>query len=114
MVSRSPTFRFRPAQRLRHGHRADRGVDVRDRACKGDDPVSADVVSVKAIRMISPLIFFSCVIVVGIAAILIGRTMNTHAEEEWKGEYWWREFIMGPPGYHRASMIVVGFVFILV
>lgn len=45
--------------------------------------------------MISPLIFFSCVIVVGIAAIMIGRTMNTHAEEEWKEEYGWREFILG-------------------
>jgi len=52
--------------------------------------------------------------VVGIAGIVIGRTMNTHTEEEWKGEYWWRESILGPPGYHRASVIVVGFALILV
>ncbi|MEO6334076.1 MAG: hypothetical protein ABIO91_03760 [Pyrinomonadaceae bacterium] len=45
---------------------------------------------------------------------MIGRSMNTHAEEEWKGEYWWREFILGTPGYYRASTIVVGFAFILI
>lgn len=64
--------------------------------------------------MTSPLIFFSCLTVVGIAAIMIGRRMNTHAEEEWKGEFWWREFILGPPGYHRAATILVGFSLILV
>jgi len=36
---------------------------------------------------ISPIIFFAGMLVAGIIGLAIGRRMNTHAEEEWKGEF---------------------------
>lgn len=69
---------------------------------------------VETMNVISPLFFYSIIVILGLVVVLIGRTLNTHDEEEWKGVYWWREMILGPPGYHRASAILGGCFMIIV
>ncbi len=63
---------------------------------------------------IAPFTLFSGVLILGIVLLLVGRTMNTHTEEQWKEEYWWREMIYSLPGYYRASTIMLSVVFIVV
>ena len=65
------------------------------------------------VMSIQPITLSIIILILGIVHFLVGRTMKTHAEEEWKEEYWWRELIYGPPGYYRASSIVLGIVFMV-
>ena len=57
--------------------------------------------------------FYLGILVLGLVGLAIGRAMKTSAEEEWKGEHWWRERIYGPPGYYRAITILVSVLFIV-
>ena len=62
---------------------------------------------------IQPVILSATILILGIVLTFIGSLMNTHAEEEWKEEYWWREALYGTPGYYRASTMILGMVFIV-
>ena len=62
---------------------------------------------------IQPITLSIIILLLGIVLLFVGRTMKTHAEEEWKAESWWREAIYGPPGYYRASSIILGIVFMV-
>jgi len=64
--------------------------------------------------MIAPLYFYGFIVIFGAVMIFIGRSLNTHAQEEWKGEHWWRELILRPPGYYRASAILGGSLIIII
>ena len=57
--------------------------------------------------------FFVTLSIVGVVLVYIGRTLSKHDEEEWKWDFWTREFINGPPGYYKAIVTLLGSVLIL-
>ncbi len=57
--------------------------------------------------------FFVTLSIVGVVLVYIGRTLSKHDDEEWKWDFWRREFINGPPGYYRAIVSLIGSVLIL-
>ena len=50
---------------------------------------------------------FAAIALCGMIVVYIGRTQPTAEEEEWKNN--WRRWIFNPPGYNRATTIVMGF-----
>ncbi|HMM79396.1 MAG TPA: hypothetical protein PKC65_05175 [Pyrinomonadaceae bacterium] len=61
---------------------------------------------------VNSISFIVVAFVVGIVMLIMGKGMATADEEQWKGEHWWREFLLRPPGYNRAATMLVGIVFV--
>jgi hypothetical protein len=58
--------------------------------------------------------FYLGIAVVGTIVLLFSRTLNTAEEDKWKGEFWFRELILGPPGYYRATGVIMGVLLIII
>ena len=61
---------------------------------------------------IKSVAFFVTLSIVGVVLVYVGRALPRHDDEEWKWDFWTHEFVSGPPGYQRASVIVLGSVLI--
>lgn len=63
--------------------------------------------------MSSHMIVFIILVVVGIAAMVIGRFLPTSDDEKWKEDSRAVKFILGPPGFFRSTAIRGGFLLIV-
>lgn len=63
---------------------------------------------------LSSAAFFVTLSIVGVVLVYVSRTLNKHDEEEWKWDFWAREFVNGPPGYQRAVASLLGYVLTIV
>ena len=61
------------------------------------------------------LTFSLVTLVIGITILLVSRSFDTFEDEDekWKDESWMGQGIFGPPGYRRATGILLGVVLII-
>ena len=66
--------------------------------------------------MIRNMVFYFGILVVGVLVLLFSRSLGTYEDEEekWKEEFWFRELIFGPPGYPKATGIILGVLLIII
>ena len=67
-----------------------------------------DTTSIKSIA------FFVTLSIVGVVLVYVSRALPRHDDEEWKWDFWTREFVYGPPGYQRAIVLLLGSVLMFI
>lgn len=53
-------------------------------------------------------------VVAGLIVLMIGRSLNTRAEDGWKEQFRFREALFGPPGYSRAIVTLSGILLMII